>query len=109
MIVRSLALSCALLYAVVGFVAGACPSSPRQPSASQPAPHQHHHQPNKPATHALACAWACHASANQSATDIPSQLVPVWLVATLLVFPEVWIGLARRLVIFARPPPFFFA
>jgi hypothetical protein len=86
-----------------------CPSSPRQPSPSQPAHHQHHHEPNKPAAHALACAWACHASANQSAIDIPSQLVPVWLVATWLVVPEVRMRLTRLLLIFARPPPPFFA
>jgi hypothetical protein len=104
---RSLALSCVVLYAVVGFVAGACPSSPGQPSPSQPVQHQHHHQPNKPATHALACAWACHASANQSAVDVPSQLVPVWLVATSLFLLDAWISLAQLVLIFARPPPLF--
>lgn len=106
MFMRSLALSCLLLYALVGFVAGACPSSP-SPSSSQSAHHQHH-QPKKSAAHAFACAWACHVSANQSAIDVPSQLVPVWFVATLLVFAEVRIGLARRLLVFARPPPLFF-
>src|SRR5437763_11786060 len=101
MFMRSLALSCVLLYALVGFVAGACPSWPDQQSASQSA-HHHHHQSNKPASHALACAWACHASANQSTVDLSSQLIPVWFITTWLAFPDVWIGLIRRLLIFSR-------
>ncbi|HKN88475.1 MAG TPA: hypothetical protein VJV04_16530 [Nitrospiraceae bacterium] len=106
---RSLALSCILLYAIVGFLAGACPSLPVHPSPSQPPHHQHHPQPGKPASHTLTCVWACHASANSGAIDVPSQLVLVWFVATLLVFPEVWMCLTRLLLIFARPPPLFFA
>jgi hypothetical protein len=105
---RSLALSCVLLYALVGFVAGACPSSPNQLSSSQSAHHQHH-QPKKPAAHALACAWACHASANDSAIDVSTQLVPIWVIVLLLAFPEGWIGVTRHLLIFARPPPLFVA
>jgi hypothetical protein len=106
---RSLALSCVLLYVIIGFVAGACPSLPDEPSRTQSAHHRHHHPPNKPAVHALACAWACHVSANQAAIDLPSQLVPVWFVATWLIFPEVRMRLTRHLFIFARPPPSFFA
>lgn len=107
-VMRSLALSCILLYAIVGFLAGACPWSPVQPSPNQPAHHQHHHQPNKPATHALACAWACHASANDSAIDVPLQLILVSLLSTLLFFAEVWIDFSRSLLNLARPPPRFF-
>lgn len=112
MFLRSLALSCVLLYAIVGFVAGACPSSPASPgqaSPSQPAQGHHHHQPNKPATHALACAWACHATAHQAAIDLSSQLAPVRVVATWLVYPEIGFDLTRLLLIFARPPPLVFA
>jgi hypothetical protein len=100
---RSLVLSCVLLYAVVGFVAGACPSSPEQT-----AQHRHHHH-TKPATHALACAWACHASANQTAVDALPQLVPVWLVATWLILPAVRLSVSPLAFSFARPPPLSFA
>ena len=109
MFLRSLAISCILLYAVAGFAAGACSSSPGQASPSQPAQDHHHHQPDKPATHALACAWACHASAHQAAAELPSQLVLGRLVATWLALPELDTGLTQLLLIFARPPPLLFA
>jgi hypothetical protein len=104
---RALAVSCVLLYAVVGFVAGACTTSPSQPSLSQPHQHHHQHQPNKPAAHPLACAWACHASANPSAIDFPSQFVPIWFAAVTLFFLNTWIGLTPLVLICARPPPLF--
>lgn len=105
MVLRALAFSCILLYEIAGFLAGACPSLPVHASPNHPAHHQHDHQPNTPAMHALACAWACHASANYSAIDAPSQLVLVWFVVTLLIFPETRMCLTRLLLILARPPP----
>jgi hypothetical protein len=99
----------ALLYVLVGFVAGACPSSPDRTSPAQSAHHPQHHQPNTPATHALACAWACHASANQSAIDVLSHLALISLVAAGLFFSDVSAGFTQRVWIFARPPPRFFA
>jgi hypothetical protein len=97
---RPLALSCVLLYILVGFAAGACPSSPEQT-----AHHQHHH---KPAAHTPACAWACHATAGQTAVDVPTQFVPVWLVLTSLPSPQSRGTLPQSLFILARPPPSFF-
>lgn len=95
---RSLALSCVLLYVFVGFAAGACPSP-----EGQSVHHQHHH---KPITHAFACAWACHASAHQSAIDNSAQILLVRLVLTLLLFAAIWVSPVRLIVITARPPPF---
>lgn len=95
---RPLALSCVLLYVLVGIAAGACPSSPEQ-TAQQ---HQHHH---KPAAHTLACVWACHATANQGTVDVPAQLVPVWLVLISLPFAERTATLTQSVYISARPPP----
>lgn len=95
---RSLALSCVLLYVIVGFVAGACPSSD-----GQTAQHQHHH---KPVTHALACAWACHALAHQSAVDNSAQILLVRLILTLMLVAAIWVSPVRLILITARPPPF---
>ncbi len=97
---RAFALSCVLLYVLVGFVAGACPSSAGQ------AAHQHHHQ--KPATHALACTWACHASAHQSTVDVSAQILLVWLILTSLSVAILWGSPVRLILITARPPPLFF-
>ena len=96
---RSLAISCVLLYVLVGFVAGACPSS-----AGETAQHQHHH---KPVTHALACAWACHASAHQSIVDVSAQILLVWLILTPVCVAAVWGSPLRLIFITARPPPLF--
>jgi hypothetical protein len=97
---RSLALSCVLLYVIVGFVAGVCPSS-----AGQTAQQHHHHQ--KPATHALACAWACHASAQQSAVDSSAQILLLRLALTFVLVAGVWGSPVRLILITARPPPLF--
>src|SRR5688572_17380384 len=97
---RSLALSCVLVYVLVGFVAGACPSSAGQTAQD----HQHHH---KPITHALACAWACHASAHQSAIDVSTHILLVWLALASLLVPVIRVHFIRLIFIVARPPPFF--
>jgi hypothetical protein len=94
---RSLALSCVLLYLLAGLVAGACPSSDEQTTQ-----HQHHH---KPVTHAPACAWACHASANQTAIDSSAQILFVRLVLTCMLIAAVWVSPLRLVLITARPPP----
>jgi hypothetical protein len=96
---RSLAISCVLLYVLVGFVAGACPSSDGQRGQ-----HQHHH---KPVTHALACAWACHASIHQSTVDSSAQNLLVRLALTLVLVAAVWVHPVRLILITARPPPLF--
>ncbi len=97
---RSLALSCVLVYVLVGFVAGACPSSAGQTAQD----HQHHH---KPITHALACAWACHASAHQSALEISAHIFLVWLALTTVFVTLVRVSSIRLIFITARPPPLF--
>lgn len=94
---RSLALSCVLLYLLAGLMAGACPSLD-----GQNAQHQHHH---KPITHALACAWACHASAYQTAIDSSAQILLVRLVLTCMLITAVWVSPVRLILITARPPP----
>jgi hypothetical protein len=94
---RSLALSCVLLYLLAGLMAGACPSSD-----GQAAQHQHHH---KPITHAMACAWACHASAHQTAIDSSAQILLVRLVLTCMLIAAVWVSPLRLVLITARPPP----
>jgi hypothetical protein len=96
---RSLALSCVLLYVIVGFVAGVCPSSD-----GTTAQHQHH---QKQVTHALACAWACHASAHQSAVDVTTQIVLIWLILAFVCVAAVWGSPIRLILITARPPPLF--
>jgi hypothetical protein len=95
---RSLALSCVLLYVIVGFVAGACPTSEGQTA------HHHHH---KPIAHAFACAWACHASAHQSAVDVTTQIVLLWLIVTSVRVAAVWGSPIRLILITARPPPLY--
>ena len=95
---RSFAISCILLYGIVGFVAGACPSSDEQTA------HHHHH---KPVTHALACAWACHASVHQSAVDLSAHIFLVWLTLAFVLAPVVRVGSIRLILITARPPPLF--
>jgi hypothetical protein len=94
--IRSCAAACILLYAMVGFLAGACPSSDEA---------THHHQ-HKSATHAFACAWACHASVGQHAVDAPSPTIAFWLISIMVGLG--WAGIAppRLIAISARPPPF---
>jgi hypothetical protein len=94
---RSLALSCVLLYLLAGLVAGACPSSDGQTNQ-----HQHHH---KPVTHAPACAWACHASAHQIAIDSSAQILLIRLAMTCMLIAAVWTSPLRLVLITARPPP----
>jgi hypothetical protein len=94
---RSLALSCVLLYLLAGLVAGACPSSD-----GQTAQHQHHH---KPVTHALACAFACHASAHQIVVDSSAQILLVGLALAFILVTAVWVSPVRLILITARPPP----
>lgn len=95
---RAFAISCVLLYVLVGFVAGACPTSEGQTA-------HHHHQ--KPVTHALACAWACHASVHQSAVDVSTHILLVWLALTFLLVPVDRVPSIRLIFITARPPPLF--
>lgn len=97
---RSLAICCMLLYFVVGFIAGVCPAIPGQSTQ-----HHHHH---KPVTHAMACAWACHASANLGAVDTSSPLALVWLAIILLPLMAYLIGLTWLIFFSARPPPSLF-
>ncbi len=94
---RSLALACVLLYVLVGFVAGACPSSDRQTA-------QHHHH-QKSATHALACAWACHASVHQDSVDVSAQILLIWLILTAVLVAAIRVSPIRHIYITARPPP----
>jgi hypothetical protein len=94
---RSLALFCMLLYLLAGLMAGACPSSD-----GQNAQHQHNH---KPVTHALACAWACHASAHQIVIDSSAQILLIRLALTCMLITAVWVNRVRLIVITARPPP----
>jgi hypothetical protein len=94
---RSLALFCVLLYLLAGLMAGACSSSD-----GQTAQHQHHH---KPVTHALACAWACHASAHQTAIDSSAQILLIRLALACMLIAAVWVSPLRLVLITARPPP----
>ena len=95
--IRSCAATCVLLYAIVGFFAGACPSLPGEMPT-----HQHHH---KPITQAFACAWACHVSVGQHAVDAPTPVVPFWLILVLLGCTTLIIVPPRLITISARAPP----
>jgi len=87
-----------MVYAAVGFVAGACPSTFAATSS-----HQHHHGK---ASHTIGCAWACQGSADHGAFDAISPWVPTWLVLTWLFFIDISPTPAQFVAIAARAPPF---
>ena len=95
---RSLALSCLVVYASVGFVAAMCPST-----AAKEASHQHH---DGKVSHTLGCAWACHSTESHGAVDLTSRWITVWLLLACFFFISLPIRAVHRTILEARAPPF---